>query len=322
MKKEVKKTAPKKNKAPRDKVKPKPTATGLEDYGLEPPKIYRADQVRNKPQAKDDKRKSRSNNPKTVQQERIEENKRRRQKKKIRKLLLYFILVVGIIGVMIVLSLTVLFKTQTITITGNSIYSKKEITAVLPIQKEKNLFLADVSGAEKKLEENLPYIYNAEIKRKLPSTIVVNIEETPQVYAIKNKDKTYTLVDDNFKVLQISAKKPPKKSITIKKAALFVSETGKKASFTNKKVEEQLKILISQKKKMKLDKITELYSADINNNYMVYDSRITIKLGTVDGIEDKLYSALAAIEKLEKQNPQIEGELTVSSGKQVYFTEK
>ena len=321
MKKEVKKTAKKRNTASQNRAKPKPSPTGLEDYGLEPPKLYRADQVRQKPQSKDNKRKK-TNNPKTVQQERIEENKRRRQKKKIRKLLLYTALVIGIVGVMIVLSLTVFFKTQTITITGNSIYSKKEITAVLPIQKEKNLFLADVKGAEEKLEENLPYIYDARIKRKLPSTIIVDIEETPEVYAIKNKDKTYTLVDDNFKVLIKSAQKAPENSIIIKKAALSVSETGKKAKFTNKKTEEQLKILIKQKKIMKLDKITELYSTDINNNYMVYDSRITIKLGSVDDIEDKLNSALAAIEKLEEQNPQIEGELTVSSGKQVYFTEK
>ena len=220
-----------------------------------------------------------------------------------------------------ILSLTVLFKIQTVEISGNKIYTKQQISAVLPIEKEKNLFLADTSSAKEKLEENLPYIYNAQIKRKLPSTIIVNIEETPQVYALKTQDKTYTLFDDEFKVLETAVQKKPKKTILIKKAAIKEAIPGREAQFTNEKIKNNLKTLIDEQKRLKLDKITELYSVDINNNYMVYDSRITIKLGTCEGLENKIYSALAAIEKLEAQNPQAQGVLNVSTGKQIYFTE-
>ncbi len=316
MKKEVK---GKKNKTQVKKAETRSASYELGEYGLEPPKLYRKDQ-RLQP-SKSEKRNGKKTNPKTIQQQRIEQNKKRKQKKIIRKAVLYAALVIGIIGVIIVLSLTVLFKTQTITIKGNEHYSAKEISAVLPLEKDKNLFLSDTSFAKEKLEETLPYIYNAEIKRKLPSTIIVNITETPKVYAIKNKNKTYTLVDDNFKVLEANSDKRPNGSVLIKKAALSSAIAGKEAEFTNNKIKENLSELIGAVKTYKVEKITQLYSVDINNNYLVYDGRITIKLGSTDDIENKIYSSLAAIQKLEEQNPQATGELTVGSGKQIYFTE-
>ena len=324
MSREVKKSNNKKRSAPSEKkTRTRQAPSELNDYGLEPPKIYRSTgKASDTLKSVKEKRKNTSSTPKTIQEKRKEENKRRRQKKLIRKIILYAALFIGIAGVIVVLSLTVFFKIQTITIKGNSKYTSQEISAVLPIEKEKNLFLTDTSSAEEKLEANLPYVYDAEIKRKLPSTIVVNIKETEKIYAIKNKDKTYTLLDDNFKVLEASAAKKPKKSIIIKKAALKTANPGSTAEFTNQKTKENLEKLISAAKDLKLNKITEVYSVDINNNYLVHDGRITIKLGSVDNLEDKLYSAFATIEKIEEQNPQSEGELTVGSGKQIYFTEK
>ena len=295
----------------------------LGNWGLEPPKIYKNNQKTNNTSSvqKNNQRKRSVNSKKTIQQQRLDENKRRKQKKITRKIILYCSLAIAVAAVIVFLSLTVFFKIQTISISGNEIYSKKEISAVLPIEKEKNLFLADTKSAEAKLEENLPYIYEADIERKFPSTIRVDILETPQIYALKNEDKTYTLLDDNFKVLEVNAKKKPKKSITIKKAKLKTAVSGQKAQFADKKAEENLSKLIKAVKDMKLDKISALYSVDINNNYIVYDGRITIKLGEADKLENKINSALAAIEKIEEQNPQAEGELTVGSGKQIYFTE-
>ena len=295
----------------------------LDAYGLEPPKIYSKNQrlPEEKKPVKQPK-KNKQQPPKTIQQQRTQQNKKRKQKKIARKAILSGVLVLCVAAVIFVLSITVLFRTQTITIKGNEIYSTKEISAVLPSQKNKNMFLTDTKAAEEKLEENLPYIYDAQIKRKLPSTMLVNIIETPQIYAIKNQQKTYTMLDDNFKVIEANAAKKPNKAVVIKKAALVTAVPGREAEFTNKKVKESLSELIEGAKKVKLEKMTEIYSVDINNNYIVYDSRITIKLGSTDNLENKLYSALAAIEKLDDQNPQAKGELTVGTGKQIYFTEK
>lgn len=297
----------------------------LGSFGLEPPKIYRQGQSSTdySQDRRSDSSRSLNKSKKTKQQKIKDQNKKRKQKKKLRKIISLLLIIICIVVVMIVLSLTVLFKIDTITIQGNEFYSQKQISAVLPIEKEKNLFLSDISSAKDKLEENLPYIYKAEIKRKFPTTIVVNIKEVQTIYAVKNKDKTYTLFDNDLKILEMNTTKRPKDSILVTKLSFSEMTPGKKAVLSNDKIENDLLTMMDAINRLGLDKeITSIYSSDINNNYMIYDGRITFKLGTTDNIDDKLYSALTATEKLNESNSNVEGEMAITDGKQVYFTEK
>ena len=293
----------------------------LGSFGLEPPKVYRRDQRTSSSNASQQRRRA-QNQPRAPHEKVKRQNKKRRLKKQVRRAIYGFALGVCIVAVIVVLSLTVLFKIDTINITGNEKYTTQQIAAVLPIQTEKNLFMVDTKGAKEKLEENLPYIYNAEIKRKFPSTIDVAITETSTVYYVKNADTTYTLMDDRLKVLEEHAAKAPKKAVEIRKAALNTAVAGKTAEFTNEKIQSNLLKISETVKNVNMKKVTAIYSQDINNNYIVFDGRITIKLGTLDKAEDKLYSALAAIDKLNQTNPKAEGEITATSDKQIYFTEK
>lgn len=299
----------------------------LGTFGLEPPKIYRPEQkekihAAGKKTVEKVKRIPKKQKKQKKELTRKELAKKRQQKKKLRLALSIVAVVLALAIVILILSLTVFFKIDTITIKGNEKYTNKQITAVLPIEKEKNLFVCDTDKAAEKLEKNLPYIYSVDIKRKLPSTIIVNITEPQTVYSIKNKDKTYTLLDDNFKVLEANIKKLPKKTVVIDKIALSKSVPGETAEFTNKKAFDNLKALTDIVKTLNIKNITSIYSVDVNNNYLVYDGRIVIKIGSIDDIENKMYSALATIDKLSETNPQAVGELTSMGGKQVYFTEQ
>ena len=303
----------------------------LGSMDLEPPKVYRPEQQsvidrRNESRRrKDNGKKKKQSKPKTKNKTKTantpatkqEQQKKRKQKKLVRKILSIAVTVIIAIIVVAVLCLTVFFKIDTINISGNSKYTKEQIT----ITKDKNLFLVDRDNAAAKLKEALPYIHDVEISRKLPSTLNVKITETKVPYAIKNSDKTYTLLDSDLKVLEANVANAPEGSIIIKKAALSSALVGKQAVFTDKKVQECDAKLISIVNSMSLDKITELYSTGVGNNYIVYDGRITIKLGKLDGAEDKLYAALTALDKLNTTSPNAHGEINAFSDKQIYFTE-
>jgi hypothetical protein len=69
------------------------------------------------------------------------------------------------------------------------------------------------------------------------------------------------------------------------------------------------------------DEITSIYSTSLTQNYVVYDGRITFKLGSCDNLEDKIYKGLTACEKLNTSNPSAKGAMTISDDKQIYFTE-
>ena len=323
----------KKNNIPKkennDAMKPLNDELGF--FDLEPPKIYREGQQRsNQPKQETYQKKTVNKKKKTlpkkkgVQKTEQDGNvkKKRKLKKKFRIAFTAIGLVLLIAVVITVLSLTVFFKIDTIKVNGAKKYTSQQITAVLPIEKEKNLLTIDKKGATQKLQENLPYVYSAEITRKLPSTVIVNITEPEYVYYVKNSNNTYTYFDNNFKILEANVKAAPKKGIEVKKIAFENAVPGKVAELTNKELVGDLQKIMQTIADLKLKKITAVYSESIVSNYVVYDNRITIKIGETNGIQDKIFTALTAIEKLNDSNPGAEGTLTATNSKQIYFTEK
>ncbi len=326
MKKDTKKTKSPKTKPERSQK------SDFDDLGLEPPKIYKDTQAYKKQQerlAKERREnKSKRRNERKAQQENLTRNERRaietkKRKKKnlVHKIITWFIICVLLAGVGIVLSLTVFFKIGDISVEGNERYLTEEILSQCSIDIGENLFMSDTNNAKRLLEKNLPYIYNAEVKRKLPDKIIITVEETQPIYYILNSDEeTYTLLDDNFKVLESASENTGKMEITLAEIASAVP--GEKIEFADENVSSSLDILAGTIRDNGFTEFTGISSEGLNNNYVIYDSRITFKLGTTQDLEKKMYQGLTTCKELDETSPNVEGELTISGGKQIYFTEK
>lgn len=290
--------------------------TNLVDLGLEPPKVYRDSQKKIvSSDTRQRKKKELSRNEK-----RQKDTKRRKKRNKLRKFFIWLSVAIVIAAVGVVLSLTAFFGIENITVSGNSRYTEEEILNQCLINTGENLFLADTKSASEMLELNLPYIYTAEIKRKLPSTIELVITEAEPSYYIENKDKTFILLDDNFKVLETGAEKGS--GIAVKKAKVTEASAGRQIVFEDGDTGECLKKLSQAVKDNNVDEITAIYSNNISDNYVVYDNRIEFKLGTCDDLEHKIYQGLASCKQLNESNPNAKGVMTINGGKQIYFTEK
>lgn len=305
----------KKKKAPEKRIYDK--ESNLNDFGLEPPKIYRDTQRRSVNQSNSVRK---APAPKTRSEKRQEQTKKRIKKNKLRRFMIWLLVVMLLIAVVVVLSLTVFFKIETITVKGNERYATEEILAHCSIDKAENLFLADTDSAKEMLEQNLPYIYNVEVKRKIPSTIELNVTECEPSFCIKNKDKSYILLDNNFKVLEDKAK--DKKGILIKNTNISKAVPGQIIEFNNEHTSECLLKLAATVIDNNLSEITSIYSKSLTDNYVTYDNRIDFKLGNCDNLENKIYQALASCEQLDITSPNAKGVMTANGGKQIYFTEK
>ena len=77
----------------------------------------------------------------------------------------------------VTLSLTVLFKIDTIQVTGSSRYPAQQIVSISGIVQGENLFLAKTKEARTAIESQLPYIKAATVSRQLPATIVIHVED-------------------------------------------------------------------------------------------------------------------------------------------------
>lgn len=315
-------------KSEKDKRKSQPKKVNRKEnlgaMGLEPPKIYR-DSQKNIVSRQDKMRKntssSRGKNSENITraEKRQIDSKKRKKKNKIRKIFIGICTALIFAAMGVVLSLTVFFHITDIKVTGNERYSAEEILSQCTIDVGENLFLADTETAKEKLELNLPYIYNAQITRKLPYTIEINVTETEPAYSIQNKDKTFILLDDNFKVLEQASDKSY--GINISKAEIKNSVLGKTIEFTDENVGKCLNDMAQVIRDNKFSQITSIYSNGVDDNYAVYDGRITFSLGSCTDLEKKIYQGMASCEKLDETSPNVTGTMDISGGKSIYFAE-
>lgn len=284
------------------------------EINLEPPKIYN--------NQRSEVNKVKKNNRKNIStaERRHKQNKKRRLKNSVRNALITTGLLLLLLAVGVVLSLTVFFKIEVIDITGSGMYSSEEITAYCFVDVGDNLFLIDKEKCAEVLEQKLPYIYDVEITRKLPSTLQLNITEASPAYKIKNEDGSYILLDDRFKVLNNNSADSSEGAVEIQNVSIVSSENGLLIGFENEEVQTCLNELSSIIKKLNITEATAVSSDGKNNNCIVYENRIILKLGSSENLEDKIYRGIAGCEKLNESTPNAKGTMDLTSGKQFYFT--
>ena len=237
-------------------------------------------------------------------------------------MLITLIGITAFLAIGITLSLTIFFKITDINVTGSNVYSAEEIVQRSTLEIGENLFLIDTKECITELTESLPYVYEVKITRKLPSTINIEITDATPFLAIKNKDKTYILTDDRLKVLEASAPKKPKGVITMTKTSISTANPGYLLGFENEDADECIRSLVAAIKEVNMTEATSISCVDKNNNYIVYDNRITFKLGSCSNLESKINRGLAVCDELNDHNDSIKGTINLSVEKQSYFSEE
>ncbi|MCD7722510.1 MAG: FtsQ-type POTRA domain-containing protein [Clostridiales bacterium] len=288
----------------------------LGSFDLEPPKIYRDSSNGKNPSERSTKK------AKNKVELRRRQDKKRKLKKRVRNTLAGILVVLLLAGVGIILSLTVFFKIDAITPGGSGIYSSDEIIAVSGIEIEQNLFLIDTEEIAANIESALPWAYSVKVERSLPGEVKITVTDATAAYAIKNEDKTYIVLDDNFKVLETASEKRPSATVLIACDTVAKADAGYKIEFENDEISQALSSLAAAIKSTSFTEATKIKSNGAGDNYIVYDSRITFKLGSVDDLEEKIYRGLAVCEKLNESNPGAKGTLDLRYDKESYFTSK
>ena len=95
----------------------------------------------------------------------------------------------------VIAALTIFFKVQSITVSGNARYTSEEIIAASGIEIEDNLFLLNKYSAAQAIFEKLPYVEEATINRALPDTIVITVRECAGYWLISENGKLLERAD-------------------------------------------------------------------------------------------------------------------------------
>lgn len=241
-------------------------------------------------------------------------SRRRKMKKHIFSILLA--LVVMCVGLVLVFSL--FFKINTITISGDKVYSDKTVTEKSGIETGENLFKVNEEKLSQKLSKDLPYIKSVTVERKLPDTVIIKIEASKEVAAITT-EKGFVLLDETGKVLDKDASILKENVAVINNVKLKEYIEGEKVVLTDEKKTDALIKLFEAIKNADMQLLTEIDLKNINDIKIKYDDRITFAVGSLTNIETKLARGMAALEKENEINAYSEGTLDLKTEPYVYF---
>ena len=136
--------------------------------------------------------------------------KRRMKRKRKLKMPGFFTRIFIILGVIIAVtafSLSSFFTVDTIDVQGNKYFTDEEISNMAHASTGQNIIYKLNKGNMLNYLEKNPYIEEARVYRKLPSTIVINVKERMQIAALTYGDQ-FLIIDNKGTLLRITKTKP------------------------------------------------------------------------------------------------------------------
>lgn len=279
-----------------------------------------------------DEQKERRQRTQTQSREKKQHGKNEKRKplsplqRRLIRILSYGAIITVILIVGIVLSLTVLFKTQVYEVTGTSKYSESEIAEASGIGKGQNIFLAPKRSAEKRIKEKFPYVEDVHVGFKIPDTIKIGVEEAVEGYMIKMSDTEYLVVSTKGRILDKTDNK------NLNKLPIFIGpkpvtgEIGDYVSYEDETLVDMVDSITQTFADNGYQGITEIDATNMADISFTYDNRIKIKLGIPEDLNYKIRTAMTIInENLDKNGSDTStGVLDVSrcnSTRRSYFKE-
>lgn len=232
---------------------------------------------------------------------------------KRRRIALYSAIFAVVLVVGVILSLTVLFKTEKIDVEGDKYYTKEQIIAFSGVELQENIFMAAMSNTAEKITENLSFIESASVSFSIPDTVIIKITDAVPSYVIKNGNG-YLLISSKGRILEKISENTDKLP-ELKCDKLKSTETGDYVSFSDENIPEILENITESLRVNKVEKVTGFDVTDTSGITIDYDSRIKINIGLPDDIDYKIRTAMTIInEKLDPNNTgTISGTLDVSA---------
>lgn len=258
---------------------------------------------------------------KTPKKKRLSKKARRRRRVRIAIVTLPVVIVV--LAAVALIGSAVLFRVEGFSLSGEGRYDGDEIVSASGIDIGDCLMWINLNKAEDRITKKLPYIETVTIKRKLPHTVSIEYKQAKVLYGVC-VDGTWALTDTKYKVIELLDSEPENVSQKIKLPKAKTFEPGSVIAFEVKDGEESpldtYKNLLTEAEKTSLKgKITGADISDPAALSLIYDGRITIKLGAFANISDKLKLSAGAIANEDRVDSTERGTLDASVADRAYF---
>ena len=253
----------------------------------------------------------------------INRTNQRRQKIRRKKIIIRSLVGIVFLCVGIVLALTLFFNINKIVVSGDKVYSEKEVVDASEVNIGDNLIFLSKEEINNEITKELPYVGAVKIKRRLPSTLEIVITKT-EPYMATAQDGYYILLDKNGKVLEKDLEIIDENVILANLGEINSVEVGETISLKEEKTFTKLNALITECENVGITEFTSVDLSDVYNIKLVYQGRITLELGETDAnnLNSKLALGKAAIEKQNEENNLYRGTINLTVDGKGYWSEE
>lgn len=205
-----------------------------------------------------------------------------------------------------ILSTTVFFNIESADIIGSSIYSADEIIAASGIKGGDNMVRKNMGKAEKAITTELIYIEEAQISRKLPSSVEILIVPCIETASLQTEDG-YLIVSESGKILRADAEPAEDTLVFLGAEPAEDMHIGMTFASADEDKTEVVYELLKKSGSGFASKITSFDVTDRLNITCLYEDRITIEINSVADIDYKFRLAEEILDT--KISPDAEGRL-------------
>ena len=275
-----------------------------------------------KEEKKKSKKKKVSKSKRAKEKSQKEKKKRKPRKKKINKKIIGFFSIIILIAVIIVLALTApIFNITDITVNGNNQISSNMIINLSGLKRGENIFKFN-SSVEQKIKENA-YIETVNIKRRLPGTVEISVEERQIKYQI-NLINSYVYIDKNGYILENSAERkdvPVIVGLSIKEDEMMNDKRLKTEDL--EKLNDIIKI-VDAAKTINADILITEINTENTDNYVLYleSQNKKINIGDTSNLTNKMLYVQKILENEQGKSGSAFVNGNLSAGFKPYFREE
>lgn len=235
------------------------------------------------------------------------------RRRRFAKRLTAFALLLCVIGVGVYITVTMLFKVNTIQVQlsdGSVVqeaggYSSEQILQVLGVKTEENIFSFDASDRAAVLEKQFPLLEQIKVIKKYPNTVIVRVTEGNASWRLKT-GSSWLILSDTLKILEKTSDEPdyptlyggdPVSTSPGDQLEFAVDTTASKASSadsaedeeqTDKRIESLNTLITSLSEHGLLDDVTRIEFESVEQMAFLYQGRISVLLGTLNELDYKM----------------------------------
>lgn len=247
-----------------------------------------------------------------VRQPRQSRGKRRRHRKAMGVYLLVTLFVLILSAILIV---TLFFKVETIQAKGSQKYPEEQLIQISGIELGSNILRFSQEEVEEKIFERLTFVEEVSVERRLPNTVVITVKDATPALVVKTASGDMIL-SRNGRLLEVAGES------SLPVVAGFEgweATVGGRLSDAGEEAAEATQVLLKVLEgieKVQLSSIQQISLAEDNSVTLLYDGRITLKLGVISSLNTKLALAKPILE----EKPVTEwGVLDATSAETAYY---